>query len=267
MIYSPAQRCLDILEVLADAPDGLALSTIGHTLALPKSAAHRFLGVLEARGFVRQDEASRRYRLTFKLPQLAFRFIAATGVTDVAQPVLDALAARTGELARLAIVDGETLTWVAKAQGAPKGLRYDDEAGRAVILHATATGKVWLASLPEPQAVAIVERAGAIGARGYGPNAVTTLPELRRELRQTRRRGWGEAVEEGEPGVAAVAAAIRARDAADAAVVATVSVAGPSARLDAARREALARDALSAADELTALWPARAQLTRGERAA
>ena len=90
MVYSPAQRCLDILEVLADAPDGLALSTVGTTLALPKSATHRFLSVLEERGFVRQDAMTRRYRLTFKLPQLAFRFIAASGITDVAQPVLEA---------------------------------------------------------------------------------------------------------------------------------------------------------------------------------
>ncbi|HEX4885019.1 MAG TPA: IclR family transcriptional regulator C-terminal domain-containing protein, partial [Casimicrobiaceae bacterium] len=192
-----------------------------------------------------------------KLPALAFRFVAGTGVSDIAQPVLDSLAQRTGELARLAVVDGETLTWVAKAQGAPRGLRYDDEAGREVVLHATATGKAWLACLPEPEAVAIVERAGLIGRKPAGPHVVTSIAALRRELRATRKRGWGEAVEEGEPGVAAVAAPIRARRDADAPVVATVSIAGPLARMDAVRRAALAQDALSAAAELADLWPAR----------
>jgi len=260
MLYSPAQRCLDVLELLAEAPDGLALSAVGARLAIPKSATHRFLALLEGRGFVRQDPASRRYALTYKLPALAFRFIAATGVADVAQPVLDALAARTGELARLAVVDGETLTWVAKAQGAAHGLRYDDQAGREVVLHATATGKVWLASLPEAHALAIVERAALIGRVRCGPRAVTTLTALRRELRTTRKRGWGEAVEEGEPGVAAVAAAVRARRHPGASVVATVSIAGPTARMDGARREELAADALAAAAELTDLWPARERL-------
>jgi len=267
MIYSPAQRCLDILEVLADAPDGLPLSRVGVRLALPKSATHRFLAVLEARGFVRQDPLSQHYRLTFKLPRLAFRFIASTGVTDIAQPLLNALAARTGELARLAVVDGDTLTWVAKAQGAPSGLRYDDQAGREVVLHATATGKVWLASLSESRAIEIIERAGQLGRARFGPNAVTTLAGLRRELRATRRRGFGEAVEEGEPGVAAVAAAVRARIDESAPVVATLSVAGPLARMDAARRNQLARDALAAARELTELWSARAQWAGGQRAA
>jgi len=267
VLYSPAQRCLDILEALADAPQGLALSAIGQSLDLPKSAAHRFCTLLERRGFVRQDALTRYYRLTFKLPQLAFRFIAASGIADVAQPVLDALAARTGELARLAVVDGDTLTWVARAQGATNGLRYDDEAGREVILHATATGKVWLASLPEAQALAIVKRAGVIGSRPFGPRAATTLAGLARELAATRRRRYGEAVEEGEPGVAAVAAAIRATSDPATAVVATVSVAGPLARLDAPRRAALGEATLDAARELTELWPARSFLVAGTRAA
>jgi DNA-binding IclR family transcriptional regulator len=224
MLHSPAHRCLDVLELLAEAPDGLALSMVGSRLSIPKSATHRFLALLAERGYVRQDPRSQRYMLTYRLPALAFRFIAATGVTDVAQPVLDALAARTGELARLAVVDGEMLTWVAKAQGAARGLRYDDQAGREVILHATASGKVWLASLPEPAALAIVERA------------------------------------EGEPGVVAVAAAVRSHVGDGAPVAATVSIAGPLARLDAARRAALASEAIAAAAELTELWPARERL-------
>lgn len=257
MVYSPAQRCLDLLELLADAPDGLPLAGVCTRLELPKSAAHRFLALLAARGFVRQDVATQRYALTLKLASLGFRHVAGTGWPDLAQPVLDALAARTGELARLALVDGDTLTWVAKAQGAATGLRYDADAGRGVILHATATGKVWLASLPEARALALVAREKRMGMRGLGPNAVTTIAALRRELRETRRRGFGVAVEEGESGVAAIAVAVRPRGDASSDVCATVSIAGPLARLDAARRAALAREAQASADELAELWPAR----------
>ena len=174
MVYSPAQRCLDLLELLADAPDGLALAGVCVRLKLPKSAAHRFLALLSARGFVRQDATTQRYALTLKLASLGFRFLAGTGWPDLAKPVLDALAARTGELARLALVDGDTLTWVAKAQGAATGLRYDADAGRRVILHATATGKVWLASLPEARALELVAREKRLGMRGLGPNIRST---------------------------------------------------------------------------------------------
>lgn len=257
MNISPAQRCLDLLEVLADAPDGLALAGVCSRLALPKSAAHRFLALLSARGFVRQDASTLRYALTLKLPTLGLRFLAGTGVPDLAQPVLDALAAKTRELARLAIVDGDTLTWCAKAQGAASGLRYDADAARSVILHATAVGKVWLSTLPEDHAIELVRREGRLGGPGLGPRAVTSIAALRRELRDTRRRGFGEAIEEGEPGVAAVAVVVRPHRDAGAPACATVSVAGPLARMDAARRKELARDTEASAQAIADLWPAR----------
>ena len=267
MIYSPAQRCLDLLELLADEPDGLPLAAVAARLALPKSAAHRFLALLASRGFVRQDAASGHYSLTLKLPALGFRYLAGTGWPDLAQPTLDVLASRTGELARLALVEGDSLTWVAKAQGASTGLRYDADAGRGVILHATATGKAWLATLPEERAIALVAREGRLGSRGLGPRALATVAALKRELRATRRRGWGEAVEEGEPGVAAVAVAVRPRDGPDADAFATVSVAGPLARMGAARRAELARMAQASAREIADLWPMRRAGRRAPRAA
>lgn len=266
LIYSPAQRCLDIVELLADAPEGLALSAIGLRLGVPKSATHRFLALLAARGFVRQDAATQHYRLTLKLTALGARFLAGTHLTDAAQPVLDDLAVRSGELARLAVVEGDGLTWVAKAQGALSGLRYDPDAGRSVMLPATASGKAWLATLPEATALGIVTRAGFPDPRANGPRVARTPAQLRRELKATRARGYGEAVDEGAPGVAAVAAAVRAQARPDAAVIATVSVAGPLARMDAPRRADLGRMVMSAAEELAAVWPVRMQLAAAHAA-
>ncbi|MFO1317824.1 MAG: IclR family transcriptional regulator [Burkholderiales bacterium] len=261
-MYPPARRTLDLLELLADAPDGLALSAIAAHLALAKSVVHRLLAGLAERGFVRQDPATQHYALTLKLAALGFRHLSATRIEDVCQPVLDRLAADSGELARLAVVDGPRMTWVAKAQGALAGLRYDADTGRDVILHATAVGKTWLASLPEEAALRLVARSGFAAMAGLGPRAARTLGAVRQQLRETRRRGYGEAIEEGEPGVAAVAAAIRASAAPDAPVVATVSIAGPLARMNAARRAALRPPLLAAAAELTSLWPVRARRVR-----
>lgn len=263
-MYPPAHRALDILELLSEAPDGLALSVIGTRLALPKSATHRLLSGLCERGFVRQDAANQHYALTMKLAALGFRHLAATRIEEVCQPVLDRLAAMSGELARLAVVEHQGMTWIAKAQGALSGLRYDADAGRDVILHATAVGKAWLASLPEEQALAIVARSGFENNKALGPRAARTLGAMRQQLRETRKRGYGEALEEGEPGVAALAAPIRASAAAGAPVVATVSIAGPLARMNAARRVELSSALLAAAVELTGLWPVR---ERHQRAA
>lgn len=261
-MYPPAQRTLDILELLADAPEGLALSAIGARLRIPKSATHRLLAGLAAHGFVRQVAATTHYTLTLKLAALGFRQLAGTRIEEVCQPVLDRLATQSGELARLAVVEGDSMTWVAKAQGALSGLRYDADAGRDVVLHATAVGKVWLASLPEARALAIVAQVGFDRGSNPGPRATRSLTAMRAHLRDTRKRGFGEAVDEGEPGVAALAAAVHASHADGAPVVATVSVAGPLARLDAVRRAVLIRDVLAAAAEVTDCWPVREQHRR-----
>lgn len=255
--HSPIQRCLDLLELLAEAPEGLALAALAARLRLPKSAVHRVLALLAARGFVRQDEATQHYALTLKLPSLGLRFLAGTGVSDLAQPVLDQLASRTHELARLAIVDGDGLVWCAKAQGAGAGLRYDADTARRVILHVTATGKIWLSTLPEAHAIDIVRREGRIGGPGVGPCAIRTLAALRRDLRETRRRGYGVAIEEGESGVAAIAVVVHPQRDTSKPACATVSIAGPLARMGAARRAELACEARASADAIADLWPVK----------
>ena len=263
-MYPPALRTLDIVALLSEAPYGMPLSTIATTLALPKSAAHRLLAGLCDRGYARQLPENHHYALTFKLAALGFRQLAATRVDEVCQPVLDRLAASSGELARLAVVEGERMTWVAKAQGTLSGLRYDAHTGREVVLHATAVGKIWLASLPEDRVLAIIGSVGIGNVEGLGPRALRTLGELREQLRESRRRGYGVAVEEGEPGVAAVAAAVRASSAADAPVVATISVAGPVGRMDESRREALGREVVGGAEELSEIWPVRVRHRQAE---
>ncbi len=171
-----------------------------------------------------------RYGLTLKLALLGARYLAGTGLGDVSQPILERLAAATGELARLTVVEGEGLAWVGKAQGARHGLRYDPDAGTHVVLHATATGKAWLATLPEAEALRIVQATGFATPAHFGPNVIRDRERFRLELARTRAQGFGLAIEEGEPGTAAVAVVVRASAEATARVVGTLSVAGPVGR-------------------------------------
>ena len=264
MNQSAAKRTLLILEHLAGQPAGVTLTDLCDDLGLPKSVVHRLLALLQETGFVHQEASKGRYGLTLKLTMLGLRHYVSTGIDDLVQPILDRLAVDTGELARLAVADGDRLVWVAKAQGARSGLRYDPEVdhdtGHDVILHATSTGKVWLATMPEDEALRIVAATDLRTPERFGPNAVRTLEAFREKLEETRRKGFGEAVEEGEAGTAAVAVAVhddsvqsRARGRA----VATLSLAGPLVRFSPERRELLAVRLAAAARELGGVWPLR----------
>lgn len=267
MSYSSAlsaDRVLAILELLVEEArgtphgvvQGVSLSQIAQRLGLPLSTTHRLLNALVERHYARQNPVTEQYEATLSVAALGLRLLANSGLTDVYQPVLEELAAATGELVRLAVLEGDKLIWIARAQGAKSSIRYDPVSGRDVPLHATAMGKAWLATLPEAEAVRIVIRAGFGGA--LGPAAVTSVAGLREELRRTRERGYGLVKEEAEPGISAIAMVVR--DGADAAceVVGCVSIGGPTFRLDEARLLGFLPALRDAVGRLAELWPVRA---------
>lgn len=256
MSHIPAERALDIIELLADGAASLPLGEIAERLGLPKSGAHRLLATLVNLGWAEKDPDTSFYRLTMRLAILGQRFYVATGIPDICQPLLDRLANQSREFVRLAVVDGPSLTWVAHAQGASGGLVYQPTLGTSTVpLYATATGKIWLATLPAEQAMQYALRNGFKDADRYGPNVVRSVDKLMREIDAARRRGYGLAMNEAEPGVTALAAAIR--PAGGGAALGTVSVAGPSARMTETRVRELAPLVMQTAAELASLWPLR----------
>ncbi|MBN3763485.1 IclR family transcriptional regulator [Burkholderia sp. Ac-20365] len=256
MSHIPAERCLDIIELLADGAVAMPLGEIATRLELAKSGAHRLLATLVDLGWAEQDAETGFYRLTMRLAILGQRYFVATGIPDICQPLLDNLARQSREFVRLAVVDGSSLTWVAHAQGATSGLLYQPTlSSNTVPLHATATGKVWLATLATEQAAENVLRVGFGDADKYGPNVIRSLDALLQELEATKRRGYGLAVNEGEPGVSAIAAAIRPAGGGEA--LGVVSVAGPSARMTETRVDEMAPLVMQAAAELASFWPLR----------
>lgn len=257
MAHVPAERCLAIIELLAEGAREMPLGEIAERLALPKSGAHRLLATLVDLGWAEKDRDTSFYRLSMRLAVLGQQFYVATGIPDICQPLLDRLAHQCHEFARLAVVDGHSLVWVAHAQGASAGLMYQPSlTSNTVPLFATASGKAWLATLPSEPALRIVMKNGGLkDAERYGPNVVRSVEALLRELKATARRGYGLALSEAEFGVTAVAAAIRTPDAGP--VVGTVSIAGPSARITEKRAHELAALVLRTAADLSSLWPLR----------
>lgn len=257
MTVSAIERCISLVEILAAQPDGMDLGALAAAVSMPKSATHRILTTLLEKGWVSQDPATLGYRLSLTLANLAFRHLDAMRLPDAAQAPLDDLARTTHEYCRLAVVDGERIVWVARAQGATSGLRYDPDMGHEVALHATATGKAWLATLPEAEALRIVAGRGLSATRPLGPRSAKTLDEVRSTLAETRARGYALALEEGEAGTVAMAMAFRAAQSPDAPVAGTVSVAGPLARIGADRHAAIAAALQSAVRAVERIWPVR----------
>jgi len=239
-------RGLSLLERLAASPDGASLVALADELDIPPSACHRLLGELMRRGYVRQLRQQGDYMLTTKVVSLGLGFLSSSGIVDIAEPLLERLAAASGELVRLSIVDGERLTWVAKAQGVRKGLRYDPDMGMEARLSCTASGHAWLLTMSDERALELVTRQGFGAPKDYGPKAPTTVKALLGTLHAARTRGYAMIDEVFAPGMAAMAAPVLRRGQA----IGVISIAGPRIRLTMERMKALAPQLLATAAEL-----------------
>ena len=195
---------------------------------------------------MRQARTLGDYVLTAKLASLGLGFLSSSGIVDIAEPLLERLAKESGELVRLAIVDGERLTWVAKAQGTRQGLRYGPDMGMDARLSCTASGHAWLLSSSDERAIELVSRQGFGQPKDYGPKAPTTVKALLGVLHAARTRGFAMIDEVFAPGMTAMAAPVlRGREA-----VGVISIAGPRQRLTPARMQQLAPALLAATAEL-----------------
>ncbi|MGA0542468.1 IclR family transcriptional regulator [Neotabrizicola sp. VNH66] len=250
---SVLEKSLAIVELLVDHPAGMPVSAIAAATDQPASGVHRTLQELARLGYVRQLQAQGDYALTIKLPAMGLGFIGRAGITDVAQPILDALAADSGELVRLSVIDRDRLIWVAVAQGATRGLRYDPGQEQGVVVHlaSSAGGKAWLSAMSDEEALLLVGAQGLTRqADGQGQNAPRSLGLLIEQLAEARARGYATAVDSYIAGMAAMAVPVRYRG--DGPVLGCLSIAGPAVRMNAERMMQLAGRLQLAATELGA---------------
>jgi DNA-binding IclR family transcriptional regulator len=258
-VSSVLEKSLAILELMVEHPQGLQVSFIARALDMPVSGVHRTLRELARLGYVRQEREQGDYALTIRLAALGLGFLGRSGVTDIAQPILDRLAQISGELIRLSVLDGKGLTWVAVAQGATVGLRYDPgrEQGMRVHPASTAGGQALLATMPDNEILALVGETGlAPEGTGPTPGAPGSIAELMDIIAETRARGYSVAVNSYIEGMGAMAVPVRAAGVADGRVLGCLSIAGPAVRLPRDRMAELAPALIEAAHDIGTAAPA-----------
>lgn len=242
-------RTLGILELLAHHGEGLELAAVADRLNIPRSGVHRLLTDLAAAGYVRQVREHGEYMLTTKLVSLGLVFLSKSGIVDVAQPLLNSLAEISGELVRLSVVDGDRLTWVARAQGARAGLRYDPDMGSDAKLSCSSSGWAWLSTFSDEEATFRVARQGIGKPAEFGPRAPSTMAEVLGAVRQVRNLGYAITEETYTAGLNALSAPVRQ---AQQPALGVLTIAGPTVRLTRERMEELAPQLRSFAEQLAA---------------
>jgi DNA-binding IclR family transcriptional regulator len=210
-----AGRGVELLTVLAVAPQPLGLNDIARTLGITKSAAHRLLKELEALSFVVR-EADGRYVPDDALIGLSAMLLRRFDLRVAARPVLQKIAATTLETVSLHVQHRQYRIRIDTVQGR-HSLRQAAPVGEPVPLYVGPSGKAILAFLPEPVVTPVLEWAAAEGE---------DLDQLRRQLSAIRRRGYAASVGDRTLGVGGLSVPVFG----ESGVVAALSVSGPAER-------------------------------------
>jgi DNA-binding IclR family transcriptional regulator len=225
------QRAMGLLKAFTAERPVVSLPDLASSTGLNKTTAYRLLCALANEGLVERLPEVGGYRLGPELLALGSRALGASGLRAASRAELQALAFTTRETATLEVLVGRDTLCLDEATG-DHVVASMPSLGSRWPAHATSTGKVLLAHLPEETLEALL--AGPLSEQT--PRTITDPAALRRELARVRDRGWALASEELEAGFVAVAAPIRG---ADGHVAAAISVGGPRSRLNQERVKAI----------------------------
>ena len=201
-------RGLTLLTAFGEARPSLSIADAARVTKLPRATVRRALITLEHMGYVRQSQG--RYRPTVAVLSLGYPVLNRLTLAQIAAPHLEALSARVGHSASLAVLRDETeIMYVARAATATRLTTVDIHVGSRLPAYATAMGRVLLASLPAAQRSKALRSAHPTRLT---PHTVTDTGELLTLLRQAHQDGYAIIDEELEVGLRSIALPIRGHD-------------------------------------------------------
>lgn len=199
-----AMRLVALLEALAKSEEGVSLAELSTTIGAPKSSLLGILRSMVASGYMEHGHGL--YRLGPKSFRLAADILAIRRFPNLVRPILQDLAAKSGETAFLVVLDrlAQRVTYADIIDSA-NPVRYTVPTGTTRPLYVSAGGLMLLA-YQEPawvDAYIRVTRLEPLTAR-----TITDARQLHERLAQIRREGFSISLGETVPGAAGVAAPI-----------------------------------------------------------
>ena len=221
------RRAVQTLDVLARADSDLSIRELAEATTVSKSAVQRILSSLVETGLAVQDPSSRRYGLGPRTLVLGTAYQRRIDLRAVALPHMTHLRDVTGETVGLSVRVGDELLHVEQVESG-SALRRSFEIGRTLPLWCGAPSRLFLGDLSDAEREGIVRgRRPSAVVPAAPPSAEGLLAAVRGAASRGRYRLRGD-----HPRREHRAAALHG---ADGQVAATLSITGPSTRLDGAR--------------------------------
>lgn len=201
-INRTAFRVTEILKLLANAPAGMSLSEIAQALDMPVTSAFDIVRTLRHSLFLREKD--KRFYIGFMAREVGETYTETTELYGIAKEFIIEQANACHLVAALVLFDDDSLNYVYQycpegsiiAPGASSGKTY---------LHASATGKVFLAFVSEKKREKTLK---SIDFKKFTPNTIDSLPLLQEAIAQVQQQGFAVDAEEFNPLLSCIAAPV-----------------------------------------------------------
>ncbi len=216
-------RALDILLVFSRDRTSLSLTQIADEVGMNKSTVYRLLRTLEKKHFINRDSTTGHYHLGLPILEMATIVQNDYDIWRFAQPYLEVLSNECGETVDLSILDENQVRYIQVIESHQR-VKLAASVGQRLPLYCTASGKAFLAYMPEELLVKVLPQE----LIRLTATTIVSKDALLKDLKLTRKRGYSISLAEYENDIHALAAPILNSRGCPLAVIA---IAGPAFRL------------------------------------
>jgi DNA-binding IclR family transcriptional regulator len=252
------EKGLDILEAVVDSPEGLGVRALAHRLHINATSVHNIAGTLTGRGYLRQDEQTRRYRLGLMAMMLGQHTGYPAVLGEVARGLLRQLSRELDESILLAALERHHVIRVEYLPSS-QALRVEEPEDLNPIAYCTACGKVLLAAMT-PSSLDDYFRMTPL--KRYTAGTLTDTAALLEQLGLIREQGFAEA--DGEMSEGIVALAVPVQDPWGK-TIAALGASVPSVRMNEGLRSKTMSELRRAAEQISRAWRSNSEAAGGKK--
>jgi len=187
-IISSAQKCLQILSYMATVNEELSINELAVSLELNKSTMHHYLATLIGEKYLLQNPENKKYRIGPEAFRVGESYLRKDLPYQDIDGLLKELQEQVGMNIYFYIRSGEKATCVLMRE--TSRILYGRNSvgiGTSIPMHASATGKIFLAYMPEEERDRILKKTGLTA---YTKKTITDPEILNKELMEIRLRGY-----------------------------------------------------------------------------
>lgn len=199
-------RGLAVLRAFGGDSPAMSLAAIATKTGLSRAAARRLVLTLQHSGYVRAH--GRDYSLSPRVLELGLGYVGSLKLTDLAQPLVEALAQRVHHSCSIAVLDGQTVVYVLRVP-VQRLMAVSLSVGSRLPACSTSMGRVLLAGLSDGDLRTWLENCRPTRLT---PHTTVDTRRLRRLIDAVRKQGCAYVEQELELGLCSIAVPLHDRE-------------------------------------------------------